>query len=209
MLSGQLQYLCMRNWSRSTQLFILNIFEKILLRIVTNSYVSSSFLLFLQNNLSSQCDSSDIGITSQIRSFSILWRFYLTLECVTIQSIEDYSYHTISNSFIYKDIERRLILLFRGDELNQGDEGEEVIVGRNINILQGMLRRKEIWMESSLGNLILLHLRLERYKKSYKEEQYKNEFNLFLNKNLLIEEERNIIEQLINAMIKREIEYRN
>lgn len=205
-LYGELKYLCMGNWSRSTRLMILNIFEKLLLRIVPNTHISSSFTLYLQNNLTHQSDAGDIGITSMIRSYPILWRLYLILECVNVQSIKNNDNHSVSNLLIYEDLERRLTLFFRGDELN--NENEEIIAGRNISILKGSLRSKEIWMESSLGQLILLHLRLERYKRTYKEEQY-NELKLWNDKNIFLNEEKNVMKQLINSMVKREIEYRN
>lgn len=175
---GELSYLSITNWSYDIRQKFLQILEKILLRTHITSHPSSSFSSLLFNNLTTHSHPGDIGITSIYRSYLILWKFYFLLEIshnfliLKYQSYTSGSTSTITKYLQYEDLEKRLILFYRGNELNYGNE--ELIVGHDLSILQGSLRMKSIWLESYLGDLLLLHIKLEKYKKKKKENKFKN-----------------------------------
>jgi hypothetical protein len=118
--------------------------------------------------LRSHSHPGDLGVTSVFRSFPILWRLYFTIEVAGIEALRVRHLNSIAKHFANEDIRKRLTLLFRGDESTQ--TSAEILMGRDLSLLQGSLRVKSLWMESCLGDLILLHFRLEKLRKQSKRE---------------------------------------
>lgn len=198
-LSGELRFLSIRNWSQDLRSRFLQFFERLLLRTLTTYHPSSSFSSLLLNHLKSHSHPGDLGVTSIFRSFPILWRLYLTIEVEGIRALRGQHLNSISEYLVNEDIRKRLTLLFRGDESAQMNN--EVLMGRDLSLFQGSLRVKSLWMESCLGDLILLHFRLEKLKK-----QNKREFNpKGFEEEESVDETYLILKQLRSAMEKREL----
>jgi hypothetical protein len=163
-LSGELRFLSVHYWSSDLHSRWLQLFERLLLRTLTTCHPSSSFSALLANNLTSHSHPGDLGITCVLRSFPIFWRLYLTIEVAGIEALKSQNFNTISKHLVNDDIHKRLTLLFRGDELTEQGNAE-ILMGRDVSLLQGSLRAKSLWLEPCLGDLILLHYRLEKLKK--------------------------------------------
>lgn len=208
---GELGYLCIANWSHDLRLKFLQTMERLLLRTHITSHPGSSFTSLLLNNITTHSHPGDIGITSVYRSYPELWKLYFTLEINSILLLKYQHLNSLSKYKIYEEIQRRLTLLFRGDELNIGNE--EILVGQDISILQGSLRRKAIWMEPYLGNLILLHWRLQKKKRQQKlekldlnEQERKDQHGSDGNPEVeAIEEEELLFQQYLQVIERREI----
>jgi hypothetical protein len=208
LISGELRFLDVRQWSPDLRLVSLQVMERLLLRTLISSHPSSSFSSLLMNHLSTHTHPGDVGITSACRSSSHLWRFYFILEMAQISSSPSDTSTTLSRHVHNEEIIKRLTLLFRGNELISSGS-EEILAARDVSVLQGSLRAKELWMESFFGQLVLLHYRLEKMKKKKKQQQHqeeqRGEAGGVEEHDRENEEEEYVMTQILQAMERREI----
>jgi hypothetical protein len=52
---------------------------------------------------------------------------------------------------------------------------DETLGARDVSVLQGSLRSKQLWMEPLFGELVLLHYRLEQTKRKKKQQQQRGQ----------------------------------
>jgi hypothetical protein len=196
-LLGNIKHLCAHFWPQDIRAHILHSMEKMILRILTNLHPATSFSSLLVTQMSSYSEGGDIELRNLLRCCPVFWRFYLTLESIHILNSVNRIENPISHRLFCEDVEKRLTLFFRGTEIYNG--AEEIVAGQNISILQGSLRSKSIWMEPFLGDILLLHLRLERLKRKHQDESGET------NEEIVRQgEEEYVMKSLLDAMEKRE-----
>lgn len=171
----------MWNWGAHERSTLLSFFEKKLLRTVSNSSADmsySSYGALLGSAMSVLSHPADIGCVEQRRQCALLWQVYLQCETVHVSLLfpeEDKStgalsdkdkrasVHQQANKSDWTALKLRMALLFSGEVsgcVGRGCDGS-VVLGRDLGVLQGGIRSREVALTPSLGELLLGHISFE------------------------------------------------